>query len=213
MDSKTLQNIRKDYSREKLSITETKEDPMEQFSLWFKEAMAAEVMEPNAMTLSTATSDGTPSSRVVLLKGIEDGFVFYTNYNSRKGQQLLENPKACLNFFWPELERQVRIEGIVEKVSAETSDAYFNTRPYESKVGAHASPQSQKIEKREVIKNIMSQLLKSFTSTKIPRPAHWGGYCLKPNYIEFWQGRPSRLHDRICYERLNNRWNKGRLAP
>lgn len=213
MDNKALQNIRTDYSGEPLSVSNTREDPMDQFEHWFEEAVAAEVLESNAMTLSTATADGIPSSRVVLLKGLEDGFVFYTNYKSRKGQQLMDNPNACLNFFWPELARQVRIEGVISKVSAEASDEYFKTRPYESKVGAHASPQSEKIEKREVIKNIMGQLLKSFTGTKIPRPEHWGGYCLKAHYLEFWQGRPSRLHDRICYEWSNNRWIKYRVAP
>jgi len=212
MDKAKIQNIRKDYSKKELSLDRTAAEPVEQFRTWFQEALDGDVDEPNAMTLSTATKDGIPSSRVVLLKGIDSGFVFYTNYKSRKGSQLLENPHASLNFFWPQLERQVRVEGVVEKVSAEESDEYFNSRPFKSRIGAHASPQSQKIEKREIIQNIATELLKRFVS-HVPRPEHWGGYRLAPNYIEFWQGRPSRLHDRICYELVNNRWDKYRIAP
>ena len=208
-----LSSYRKTYKKSSLVEGSIKENPLEQFQKWFYEVEASGGPdEPNAMTLSTATKDGIPSSRVVLLKGIDSGFVFYTNYKSRKGSQLLENPHASLNFFWPQLERQVRVEGVVEKVSAEESDEYFNSRPFKSRIGAHASPQSQKIEKREIIQNIATELLKRFVS-HVPRPEHWGGYRLAPNYIEFWQGRPSRLHDRICYELVNNRWDKYRIAP
>jgi len=184
-----------------------------QFNTWFQEAIDSAALEPNAMTLSTATSSGVPSSRVVLLKGVDEGFVFYTNYESKKGQQLAANPHACLNFFWPELERQIRVEGIVAKVSSQESDQYFDSRPFKSRIGAHASPQSQRIEKRDVLKNIAEELLKRFTEGAVPRPEHWGGYRLLPHYMEFWQGRASRLHDRICYEQVNNRWEKYRVAP
>lgn len=213
MDKKSLQNLRKDYTKQELSINKAVDDPIVQFNSWFKEAIDSDALEPNAMTLSTATKGGIPSSRVVLLKGVDEGFVFYTNYDSKKGEQLLANPHACLNFFWPELERQVRVEGLVAKVSAEESDEYFHSRPFKSRIGAHASPQSQRIEKRDVLKNIAEELLKRFTSGSVPRPEHWGGYRLVPRYVEFWQGRASRLHDRICYERTNNRWDKYRLAP
>lgn len=213
MDKKSLQNLRKDYTKQELSINKAVDDPIVQFNSWFKEAIDSDALEPNAMTLSTATKEGIPSSRVVLLKGVDEGFVFYTNYDSKKGEQLLANPHACLNFFWPELERQVRVEGLVAKVSAEESDEYFHSRPFKSRIGAHASPQSQRIEKRDVLKNIAEELLKRFTSGSVPRPEHWGGYRLVPRYVEFWQGRASRLHDRICYEKTNNRWDKYRLAP
>jgi len=214
MKQKDIQDIRKDYSKAELNETQIAANPIEQFSNWFSEALNAQVLEANAMTLSTASLTGIPTSRVVLLKGVdENGFVFYTNYNSRKGKQLAENPHAALNFFWPELERQVRIEGLVEKVSETESDAYFNSRPLASRIGAHASPQSEKIARREILQNITQEVIKSFGGLHVPRPAHWGGFRLKPNYVEFWQGRPSRLHDRIAFEWTNNRWDKYRLAP
>ncbi|MCB0739106.1 MAG: pyridoxamine 5'-phosphate oxidase [Bacteroidetes bacterium] len=186
---------------------------MEQFNVWFNEALKAEVLEPNAMTLATASSNGSPSCRVVLLKGVDNGFVFFTNYLSRKGSHLLENPNACLNFFWPELERQVRIEGSVEKVSALESDDYYNSRPFGSQIGAWASPQSQKIEGRELLEQRVEELQKEFSEDTIKRPEHWGGFRLRPDFVEFWQGRPSRLHDRICYLLENDRWNRFRVAP
>ncbi|MBI1183037.1 pyridoxamine 5'-phosphate oxidase [bacterium] len=213
MDQKTIQNIRKDYARAELTESHVKDDPMEQFSLWFHEALHADLPEPTAMNIATATKLGQPSSRMVLLKGVDHGFVFYTNYQSRKGNQLEENPQAALTFFWPELERQVRVEGRVEKVSEQESDEYFHSRPFKSRIGAHASPQSQKIAKREILHNITQELLKSFGGLHVPRPPHWGGYRVLPHYIEFWQGRPSRLHDRIAYELIENRWVKYRLAP
>lgn len=213
MDQKTIQNIRKDYARAELNESHTKADPIEQFNLWFQEALSSDLLEPTAMNIATADAHGVPSSRMVLLKGVDHGFVFYTNYNSKKGQNLEANPKASLTFFWPELERQVRIEGNVERVSTQESDEYFNSRPFKSRIGAHASPQSEKIAKREILQNITSELLKSFGGRHVPRPEHWGGYRVLPNFIEFWQGRPSRLHDRIAYEKVNNRWDKFRLAP
>lgn len=213
MDKKSLQNLRKDYTKKEFSLKKAVDDPLVQFKTWFQEAIDSDALEPNAMTLSTATTGGIPSSRVVLLKGVDEGFVFYTNYESKKGMQLAENPHACLNFFWPELERQVRVEGLIAKVSSQESDQYFNSRPFKSRIGAHASPQSQRIEKRDVLKNIAEELLKRFTGGSVPRPEHWGGYRLMPSYLEFWQGRASRLHDRICYEQVNNRWEKYRVAP
>ncbi len=213
MDQKTIQNIRTDYAKAELNESHTKADPIEQFNVWFQEALSSDLLEPTAMNIATANAQGIPSSRMVLLKGVDHGFVFYTNYNSRKGQNLQENPKASLTFFWPELERQVRVEGDVEKVSDQESDEYFNSRPFKSRIGAHASPQSEKIAKREILQNITTELLKSFGGLHVPRPQHWGGYRVLPNYVEFWQGRPSRLHDRIAYEKVNNRWEKYRLAP
>lgn len=213
MDQKTIQNIRKDYAKAELNESHVKEDPIEQFNLWFNEALNSDLLEPTAMNIASASKEGVPSSRMVLLKGVDHGFVFYTNYNSKKGQQLEENPKASLTFFWPELERQVRVEGDVERVSEQESDEYFSSRPFKSRIGAHASPQSEKIAKREILQNITQELLKSFGGLHVPRPKHWGGYRVMPNYIEFWQGRPSRLHDRIAYEKINNRWETYRLAP
>jgi pyridoxamine 5'-phosphate oxidase len=166
------------------------------------------------MTLSTVTSTGKPSSRIVLLKGYdEEGFVFFTNYSSDKGRQLMQNHFAALLFFWKELERQVRIEGVVSKVSEEESDAYFNSRPVGSRLGAWASPQSQKISDREVLNNELMKFTEQFDQENIPRPAHWGGYRVKPTRIEFWQGRSNRLHDRILYEQDNDNWQISRLAP
>ncbi|MGB0431629.1 MAG: pyridoxamine 5'-phosphate oxidase [Bacteroidia bacterium] len=213
MDQKTIQNIRKDYAKAELNESHTKADPIEQFNIWFKEALNSDLLEPTAMNIATASASGVPSSRMVLLKGVDHGFVFYTNYNSKKGKNLSENPMASITFFWPELERQVRIEGSVEKVSENESDEYFNSRPFKSRIGAHASPQSEKIAKREILQNITTELVKSFGGLNVPRPKHWGGYRVLPQYIEFWQGRPSRLHDRIAYEKINNRWEKYRLAP
>lgn len=213
MDTQKLQNLRKDYSKESLELESTLDDPLKQFSKWFEEALNSDLPEPNAMTVATADENGKPSCRVVLLKGLDTGFVFYTNYESKKGKHLQENPQACINFFWPELERQVRIEGMVARVSTEESDEYFKSRPFKSRIGAHASPQSQKIERREVLQNVTKKLITSFGGLSVPRPEHWGGFRLTPEYMEFWQGRPSRLHDRISYEKTNNRWEKFRLAP
>ncbi len=210
----SIADIRKDYQLKSLSEHEVDQNPFAQFSVWWNEAVQSDIVEVNAMALSTVTSTGKPSSRIVLLKGYdEQGFVFFTNYSSDKGQQLTQNHFAALLFFWKELERQVRIEGVVSKVSEEESDAYFNSRPVGSRLGAWASPQSQKISDREVLNNELMKFTEQFDQVNIPRPAHWGGYRVKPTRIEFWQGRSNRLHDRILYEQDNDTWQISRLAP
>lgn len=207
--------IRKNYSQKKLSEHKAAAGPMDQFAKWWKQAVKSGIDEVNAMTLATASADGIPSARIVLLKDFnEKGFSFFTNYNSFKGQQLAENPKACLVFFWKELERQVRITGLIEKLDAVANDAYFHSRPEESQVGAIASPQSQVIDNREWLDENYKQLKKQLKGEVIERPAHWGGYLVKPVIIEFWQGRPSRLHDRLQYTlQENGSWKLERLAP
>jgi pyridoxamine 5'-phosphate oxidase len=210
-----IAGIRKNYSQKKLSEKKAGKDPLKQFGKWWKQAIASKIAEPNAMTLATASADGVPSARIVLLKGFsEEGFVFFTNYNSFKGQQLADNPKACLVFFWKELERQVRITGLVQKISAVASDTYFYSRPAGSQVGAIASPQSQVIESREWLDKHYSDLEKKFKKEVPKRPEHWGGFIVKPVIMEFWQGRPSRLHDRLQYT-LDEKgsWKLERLAP
>ncbi|MEY5046567.1 MAG: pyridoxamine 5-phosphate oxidase [Bacteroidota bacterium] len=210
----SIADIRKDYQLKSLSEHEVNQNPFAQFSVWWNEAVQSDIVEVNAMALSTVTSTGKPSSRIVLLKGYdEQGFVFFTNYSSDKGQQLALNHFAALLFFWKELERQVRIEGIVSKVSDEESDAYFNSRPVGSRLGAWASPQSQKISDREVLNNELMKFTERFDQGNIPRPEHWGGYRVKPTRIEFWQGRSNRLHDRVLYEQDNDNWQISRLAP
>lgn len=210
----SIASIRKDYSMHSLSEEDCAKDPIEQFTLWWQEAVHSQIEEINAMTLATASNDGVPSARIVLLKGYDpQGFVFFTNYSSFKGQELLSNPRACLIFFWKELERQVRITGVVEKVSAAESDAYFYSRPEGSRIGAWTSPQSQVIESRTWLENRESQIKDQFEGIEIPRPEHWGGYRVKPVQIEFWQGRSSRLHDRILYSLEAGEWKIERLAP
>lgn len=210
-----IPDIRKEYMMAFLDEAHTGEEPLQFFERWFHEAHLADVNEVNAMTLATVDSSGQPHARIVLLKGLEKGgFTFYTNYSSLKGRNLGENNKAALVFFWPELERQIRIEGLVEKVSESESDLYFGIRPDGSKIGAWASPQSQPIADRSVLEERERQFLEQFSGQSIPRPAHWGGYRLMPQYIEFWQGRASRLHDRICFRLSDNgTWAKARLAP
>ncbi len=192
-------------------------NPLRQFDAWLQEALAAKADEPTAMTVSTCDLQGKPSARVVLLKELSaEGFVFYTNYQSRKGQQLAQNPYAAITFFWPVLERQVRIEGVVKQVSGEISDAYFQSRPKGSQIGAWASPQSQEINGREVLETLEQEMQQKFIADEVlPRPAHWGGYVVIPERLEFWQGRPNRLHDRLEYVKDQNGtdWKIKRLAP
>jgi len=211
----SIADIRKNYTQQSLSENDAEVNPIQQFSKWWDEAVASDIDEVNAMTLATASSDGMPSARIVLLKEYDvNGFTFFTNYNSFKGQQLAENPKACLVFFWKELERQVRITGLIEKISSAASDEYFSSRPQGSQVGAIASPQSQVIESREWLDSHYSKLEKELHDKKLQRPPHWGGYIVKPVIVEFWQGRPSRLHDRLQYTlEENGNWKIERLAP
>jgi pyridoxamine 5'-phosphate oxidase len=212
---KKIASIRQSYSQKKLTEKKAAVDPFKQFAKWWKQALAAEIDEVNAMTLATASADGVPAARIVLLKDFsEKGFTFFTNYNSFKGQQLAENPKACLVFFWKELERQVRITGLIEKVPAEVSDEYFESRPEGSRIGAISSPQSQVINSREWLDDEYKKRKKELGGTAIKRPTHWGGYVVKPVMIEFWQGRPSRLHDRLQYSlQHDGSWKVERLAP
>jgi pyridoxamine 5'-phosphate oxidase len=207
--------MHKDYGSEALDEKEIDPDPIKQFRSWFSDARAENLILPEAMTLATATKDGRPSARLVLLKGVDDqGFVFYTNYRSPKARTLEKNPYASLVFFWPQLERQVRIEGTTSRVSAEESDAYFRTRPRDSQIGALASPQSDVIESREVLEQKFKELEELYRDRDVERPAHWGGYRLQPNRIEFWKGRAGRLHDRILYElQSDGSWSINRLAP
>jgi pyridoxamine 5'-phosphate oxidase len=211
----TIADIRKEYILETLDEKGAETNAIRQFDKWWEEATASKIDEVNAMTLATATPNGIPSARIVLLKGYDDeGFVFFTNYESNKGKDLAANPNACLVFFWKELERQVRVEGRVEKVSNEESDAYFFSRPQGSQVGAWASPQSSIIEGREVIEANVLKYSRQFEAQPLQRPAHWGGYRLKPQLIEFWQGRESRLHDRLQYTLQSDyNWKIERLAP
>lgn len=210
-----LASLRRHYALESLSEADVLPDPMAQFAVWFQEALNSQLIEPNAMTLATAAANGRPSARTVLLKSFDkQGFVFYTNYESRKGQELAENPQAALLFTWLELERQIRIEGKVGKVSSEESLVYFQSRPKGSQIGAWASPQSRVIESREVLEKRMADLMRQKAQAeKLPLPPFWGGYRLVPEIIEFWQGRESRLHDRICYTRAGEGWEIERLAP
>jgi len=210
-----LKELRKEYSLAMLDELHTNTDPILQFKKWFQEAMDAQIIEPYAMTISTVNSAHRPSSRVVLLRDVsEEGFSFYTNYLSRKGQDLAVNPFAAMNFFWPELERQVRIEGKIVPLEADASDAYFASRPRGSQIGAWSSPQSEIIESRKVLEDAVENYIKQFDGKDVERPPHWGGYCLIPDYIEFWQGRESRLHDRICYyQHSDGSWVRSRLAP
>lgn len=214
LNKKNLQDLRQDYRSAELAEKDVESNPILQFKKWFTEAIDAQLFEPNVMTLATASASGRPSARIVLLKGFdEEGFVFFTNYNSDKGKDLAENPQASLVFFWPELERQVRIDGTVTKISPEASTEYFHTRPIGSQIGATASPQSSIIPNREVLEEKVKEISAAYEGQEIPRPLHWGGYLLNPRHIEFWQGRPSRLHDRINYHLVEGSWIINRLAP
>lgn len=206
--------IRKEYSLKSLDLQNIADSPIAQFNIWFEEAITASTLETNAMNLATVDKNNKPSARIVLLKGLDHGFLFFTNYESDKGKQLSRNPYAALTFFWPELERQVRVEGHIEKVSAQESDQYFLSRPLASQIGAWSSPQSHKIPDREYLEKRQEEITEKFLTETITRPDHWGGYRVIPNAVEFWQGRPSRLHDRLKYELdETGNWQISRLAP
>ena len=212
--SQMLANLRREYVSEPLTEDSVKEDPVEQFRFWFDEALRAEQPDPEAMTLSTATREGIVSARIVLLKGFDQsGFVFYTNYQSQKSRELVDNPRAAMTFYWPALNRQIRIEGTTEKVSQQESEEYFLTRPRGSQIGAWTSPQSEEIPDRETLERKLAEMEERFKDQSIPCPLFWGGFRLKPILFEFWQGRESRLHDRILYRRQDEIWQISRLAP
>jgi pyridoxamine 5'-phosphate oxidase len=212
--SNSIADIRTDYRMKSFLEADAATDPYTQFGQWWLEAVESKIEEVNAMTLATATADGFPSARIVLLKGYDkNGFVFFTNYQSQKGQEIAANPKACLLFFWKELERQVRIDGSIEKISAADSEIYFNSRPLGSRIGAWCSPQSTVIKDRSILDKNVTHYTNKFINQEIPRPEHWGGYIVKPTAIEFWQGRSSRLHDRLRYTATTESWKLERLAP
>jgi pyridoxamine 5'-phosphate oxidase len=209
-----ISEIRKDYSLKSLDVDHVTHEPLHQFRIWFGEAVDSEIPEVNAMCLSTIGTDGYPNSRIVLLKELDHGFVFFTNYQSEKGREISAQPKASITFFWAELERQVRIVGDLEKVSPQESDSYFLSRPIGSQIGAWTSPQSQEISSREELNHLQKAVEERFAKEAISRPPHWGGYRLLPFKVEFWQGRPSRLHDRINYQKQDDgSWKISRLAP
>lgn len=213
MNNLDLHDIRQDYSQQSLSEADCCAHPLEQFQKWLTEAIHAKVNEPTAMNVATVDQHGRPNARIVLLKEVtEKGFVFFTNYHSRKGRALSQHPYAALTFFWPELERQVRVEGVVLQQAAEDSDAYFRSRPYSSRIGAWASEQSSVISSKAVLMTRAATFGAKYL-LNVPRPPHWGGYLVEPELVEFWQGRPSRLHDRIQYLREKGLWIKQRLAP
>ena len=211
---KSVADLRKDYTHGGLTEAEAGDNPITLFQAWFDAALKAELSEPNAMTLATATPDGKPSARIVLLKGLDErGFTFFTNYESRKAEEIAANPFAALVFLWHAFERQVRVEGTIEKVTPQESDEYYRVRPLGSRLGAWASHQSAVISGRDVLEREQAELMAKYADGQIPRPPHWGGYRVVPEMIEFWQGRPSRLHDRIRFRRENRSWVKERLSP
>lgn len=211
-----VHKLRREYAQFSLDETTVAANPIEQFQKWFEEALSSNVLEPNAMTLATSDAEGKPAARIVLLKGLtHEQFVFFTNYRSRKGEELAQNARACLVFFWKELERQVRVEGTVEKIDEASSTEYFQSRPKASQIGAWVSPQSNAVENRIWLEREYAKVSEKYNDSEVlPRPPHWGGYAVKPERIEFWQGRPSRLHDRILYTlSAENIWQIERLAP
>ncbi len=215
--NKKVSDIRKDYLFDKIhNLTEQEilADPLKQFEIWFSDALELDAMEANAMFLATSTKEGKPSVRTVLLKGYdENGFIFFTNYSSRKGNEIDENPFASILFFWKELGRQIRIEGALEKVSREQSDEYFHSRPFDSQIAALASDQSKVVENRDAVDNRFNDLKEKYKDSKVPLPENWGGYRVLPERMEFWQGRQNRLHDRILFSKDNGCWKITRLAP
>jgi pyridoxamine 5'-phosphate oxidase len=209
-----IADLRQDYRQAALLEFAANPNPIAQFQSWFAAAVAAQLPEPNAMTIATATPDGIPSARIVLLKDVDDrGFVFFTNYNSHKGQELTANPQAAIVFLWTELERQVRIQGRVEKIAPAESDEYFYSRPPRSRLGAWASNQSEVVADRSVLDQQLAELAAKYANQEIPRPEHWGGFRVMPTMIEFWQGRSSRLHDRLRYRSIDGAWMIDRLSP
>ena len=209
-----VENLRVDYDKDTLDIKDLNADPVVQFEYWFDEAMGAAVPEPHAFMIATVDGEGKPSARIVLLRNADqNGFVFFTNYNSRKGHNVEINPNVSATFFWQELQRQVRVEGTIEKISAAESDDYFASRPRESQIGAWASNQSEELASREALEQRIADLTQQYEGQTVPRPPHWGGYRIKPNRVEFWQGRPSRLHDRFLYNLQNGSWTIKRLNP
>jgi len=209
-----INQLRYDFTLETLDEKDTEESPFKQFEKWFKQAVDSKILDANAMNISSCINN-KPSSRIVLLRGFnEDGLVFYTNYNSKKSKELIQNPHIAINFFWPELQRQIRIEGVCEKQNPAESDRYFEARPRKSKLGAWASPQSEEVENREVLEKLLEDFENKFKDKEVPRPDFWGGFVIKPSFFEFWQGREGRLHDRITYKLSdNNSWKRARIAP
>ena len=211
----SLADLRQNYTRDGLLEADADPDPFIQFKVWFDQVLSTSIVEPNAMTLATVGANGQPKARIVLLKHFDNrGFTFFTNYNSHKGQELEHTPQAALVFWWGELERQIRIEGSIEKVDTEESDGYFSLRPWESRLGAWASQQSEVIESRDILEKRLEKLKSEYADLTVPRPPYWGGFRLIPDRLEFWQGRPSRLHDRLCYRRSKEgQWLRERLSP
>jgi pyridoxamine 5'-phosphate oxidase len=212
--SNYLNKIRHEFTSQALNQDAVGDSPIEFYAKWLEEAVGAQILDPKAMVISTVSKDGKPTSRVVYNRGITDtGFKFYTNYLSKKGHDLAVNPHISVNVFWPEMERQIRMEGIVTKLSTEESDEYFADRPRDSQIGAWASAQSESVVGREELIQLVKEYNEKFEGIDVPRPAHWGGYFIEANYFEFWQGRPARLHDRIVLQLTNGKWNKHRVAP
>ena len=209
-----IRNVRLDYKKSVIDFSDLEDNPIQYFLNWFSDALAVNKDEANACVLSTVSENNLPSSRVVLLKAVnEDGFTFFTNYQSNKSKDIGENPNVALNFYWPELERQVRISGVVRKISSKDSDKYFKTRPRENQMGAWISSQSKEIGLHDNLMDTINILESKFKGKEIERPLYWGGYCIVPSRVEFWQGRPSRLHDRLLYKLEGDEWSKERLAP